>query len=184
MNRFKKIILTLVVAMLGIGAANAELRFGIKAGVNVNHITNMAKDFDNNRAGWTAGFMTEFKVPLIGLCFDASLMYQHLNNDIDNKNFIDIPINIKYKFGLPVVGRFLAPYIFTGPDFAFQLKKNDYTKTFQTAWNIGLGLELLRHLQIGASYGLGMNNILKSSGAANNMNVKNNYWNITAAYLF
>lgn len=185
MKRINKSILAILIALIGIGTASAEFRFGLKAGVNVNHLSTKGLLQENNQAGWTAGLMTEFKVPLIGLCFDASLMYQRLNNDLDNHNFIDIPINIKYKFGLPVVGKIISPYIFTGPDFAFKLDKEALnaikTKTFQSAWNVGLGVELLRHLQIGASYGFGLNNILKASNGAD---VKNNYWNITAAYLF
>ena len=61
------------------------------------------------------------------------------------------------------------------------------TKTFQTAWNIGVGVELFNHLQVAGSYGFGMNNIMKEVAGINTTNdfkVKNNYWTITAAYLF
>ena len=192
MNFIKKPLIALLLALMTIGVADAQFRFGIKAGVNVNHLSTKADVLENNnRAGWTAGVMTEFQVPVIGLCFDASLMYQRLNSEkeLDNKNFIDIPINIKFKFGLPIVGRFISPYIFTGPDFAFKLDKavvKDFkTKTFQSAWNIGAGLELVKHLQISASYGFGMNNIIKIVDKNSNpVSLKNNYWTITAAYLF
>lgn len=107
------------------------------------------------------------------------------------KNFFQIPINVKWKIGLPVVGKFLSPYIFTGPDFAFKLGGSDdvfKTKTFQCAWNIGLGVELLRHVQVGASYGFGMNTVLKQvtpiNNTSNDIKGKNNYWTVTAAYLF
>lgn len=190
MKDFKKILVAFLIAVVGIGAADAQFRFGIKAGVNVNHLS--LKDYkieDNNKAGWTAGVMGEFQVPIVGLCLDASLMYSRLNGLEDNKNFLMIPINVKYKFGLPVVGSFFAPYIFTGPSFDFKLDKNtvsDFkTKTFQAVWNIGLGIELVRHLQIGASYGFGMNNIAKKiSSEIDPTKLHNNYWTITAAYLF
>ena len=208
MNFFKRILAVLVIAIMGVGLANAEFRFGVKAGLNVNNIDiNKLKDtFDkDNGCGWTAGVMTEFQVPLIGLCFDLSLMYTRMNADATfdfgstdealskNRNFIQVPLNIKYKISLPAVGRIIAPYIFTGPDFSFKLDKNTVdavkTKTCQVAWNVGLGLQLVRHLQIGASYGFGINNIIEKMPESLGINttdlsLKNNYWTITAAYLF
>lgn len=195
MGSFKKFIAVLLIAITGFGVADAQFRFGIKAGVNVNHLSTSFNDYldDNNQAGWTAGVMTEFKVPMIGLGFDLSLMYARLNSDpdLDNKNFLQVPLNIKYKFSIPVISSILAPYIFTGPSFGFKLDKNTIdevkTKTFQAAWNVGLGLELVKHLQIGASYGFGINNIVKIVDSDYNLpdvKLKNNYWTITAAYLF
>ena len=189
MKVLKRFMVVLIIAMIGVGTANAGLRFGIKAGANVNHLSFKGNDnLDNNKAGWTAGVMTEFQIPVIGLCFDLSLMYSRLNGLEDNKNFIMIPLNLKYKFSLPVVGSFLAPYIFTGPSFDFKLDKSTYsalkTKTFQAVWNVGLGLELIKHLQVGASYGFGINNISKKVLDNPTVKLHNNYWTITAAYLF
>ena len=198
----KKILVVMLVAVMGISVADAKLRFGLKAGVNVSHLSANMGTFDkNNQAGWTAGIMTEFQLPLVGLGVDISAMYARLNSELNdiidldgeeispNKNFILIPVNLKYKISLPVVGSFLAPYIFTGPSFGFKLDKStidDFkTKTFQAVWNVGLGLELVKHLQIGASYGFGMNNILKTVySSADPVKYYNNYWTITAAYLF
>lgn len=188
----KKILVAFLIAVMGVGMANAQFKFGVKAGLNVNHLSANLGTFDqNNRAGWTAGVMTEFQVPIVGLCLDASVMYARMNSEkeLDNKNFINIPINVKYKFQLPVVSSFFAPYLFTGPSFDFKLDKNTMnamkTKTFQAVWNVGVGLEFVRHLQIGASYGFGMNNILdKVYSGANTVKLHNNYWTITAAYLF
>lgn len=188
----KKILAALLIAIMGIGVANAQFKFGVKAGVNVDHLSANMGTFDkNNRAGWTAGLMTEFQVPIVGLCLDLSVMYARMNSEkeLENKNFLLIPLNLKYKFQLPVVSSFLAPYIFTGPSFDFRLGKSTYEdfkmKTFQPVWNVGLGLELIKHLQIGASYGFGMNNIVKTFvDDVEPIKLHNNYWTITAAYLF
>lgn len=225
MNNLKKIFLAVIVALLGLGAsAEAKtIAFGIKAGLNVNklHFSKSAlNDLTNsdNSCGWTAGVMTEINLPIVGLGFDAALMYARMNNGKDavyipdaetgsvsveetnlyGKNFLEIPINIKYKISLPVVGSFLSPYIFTGPNFAFRMDKNVKdtwqnlkSRTFQMAWNIGIGIEFVKHLQVGASYGFGCNNIvdklnLDDAMGANleNLKVKNNYWTVTAAYIF
>ena len=87
-----------------------------------------------------------------------------------------------------MIEKIIKPYVFTGPTFAFKLDKDTFkdmkTKTCQVAWNVGLGVELINHLQVGASYGFGMNNIAKNWLDAKNLKVKNNYWTVTAAWLF
>lgn len=207
MKSYKKIILTLLVALFGMGMANAQFRFGIKAGLNLNsiHFNDAAANFSkDNHCGYTAGIMGEFNIPLIGLGVDLSAMYTRMNSEPTytedgeketgnfGKNFLEIPLNLKYKISLPVVGSFLAPYIYTGPSFAFALGKHTFddikSKTCQTAWNVGIGVELIKHLQIQGSYGFGMNNIVKfvDTDAINPVEVKakNNYWTVTAAWLF
>lgn len=202
---WKSALVAIMAVVLGCASANAQFRFGIKAGVNLNKLS--VKDLpgnfkSDNGCGFTGGIMTEFQVPIVGLCFDASLMYTHMSASTDlhsinsdgmvsdeitpKKDFLEIPINLKYKLGIPVV----HPYIFTGPSFAFKLSGDDNvlkTKTFQCAWNIGAGVELFSHLQIGASYGFGLNNIMEHAldiNTTEKFKIKNNYWTITAAYLF
>lgn len=201
MKSYKKIILTLLVALCGMGVANAQLRFGVKAGLNLNsiHLNNASATFgDDNKCGYTLGVMTEFQVPLIGLCFDLSAMYTRMNTELTQdhidknigKDFLEIPLNIKYKFGLPIVGSIISPYLLTGPAVAVKLNKNNkgadalQTKGVQAVWNVGVGVELVKHLQIQGSYGFGMNNIAKHWTETTQVKAKNNYWTVTAAYLF
>lgn len=205
MKNYKKVILTLLIAFLGMGAANAQLRFGVKAGLNLNSLSHLKDGYkDADKCGFTGGLMTEFQIPVIGICFDLSLMYTHMSSDLkDNnsnydlaKNFLELPINLKYKIGLPLVSKIVTPFIFTGPSFAFRLDKNKkditnfiQTKGVQTVWNVGLGLELIRHLQIQAGYGFGINNIAKEVAKQTSINtdfkkLRNNYWTVTAAWLF
>lgn len=62
------------------------------------------------------------------------------------------------------------------------------TKTVQMGWSVGLGLQFIKHLQIGAGYTFGINNIMKyvpqDYVEVGTLKVKNNYWTITAAWLF
>lgn len=189
------------------------IRFGVKAGANFNKISlsSVSNAFDDiknkaNSSGWEAGVMIDGQVPLIGLGFDLSLMYARMNNNSEiyygnevlyegGKNFLMIPLNIKYKISLPIVGKYIAPYVFTGPNFLVDLSKDTFTyiknKTCQVAWQVGLGLEFFNHVQIGAGYNFGLGKIGNSifdgiTGINQNTNytVKNNYWMVTAAYLF
>ena len=52
------------------------------------------------------------------------------------------------------------------------------------AWNFGVGVQLFQHLQIGASYVLGITKAVKYVQDAAGIDGKNNYWTVTAAWLF
>lgn len=193
--------------------ASAQFHFGVKLGTEVTSLKFNKDVFDSsNRAGFTGGVMAEVMIPMTNIGFDASVMYVHrtseyMQNLIANPqnpneitevktkvggDYIEIPINFRWKIGLPVVGKFVAPYLFTGPSFSFLTSKraiNDAykNKKFDSAWNFGIGIEVIRKIQIGASYGLGMTKVAESTGVSNgaaNIDGKNNYWTITAAYLF
>lgn len=211
MKTLKRIALVIAALLICSASANAKIfSFGIKAGANFNRLS-FSKEIVNdinkaNSSGWEAGVMVEANLPIVGLGADLSLMYARMNNNgtiFDNneeiyvagKNFIMLPLNIKYKISLPVIGKYMAPYIFTGPNFLFDLDKNTLknikNKKCQVAWNLGIGLEFFHHLQVGASYNFGLGKIGNSifdgiTGIDQNTDytVKNNYWMVTAAYLF
>ncbi len=218
----KKLKITLVMALVAIcgcfqANAGSPFRFGVKAGLNVDKFHFSEKDLKNdfdgdNRCGWTAGVMTEFTVPIVGIGMDLSVMYTRMNSEAQitgsdgllhsektGKNFLEIPLNVKYKINIPAVSRFVVPMIYTGPTLALKLggSKNNFlaTKSAQWGWNVGLGVELIRHLQVSAGYTFGINNIVKITdktgilpdwwpGVEDNVKLKNNYWTITAAWLF
>lgn len=193
----KKTILILAVAMMAIGA-NAQLRFGVKAGVGLNsiHLSNLSSDFKSeNRTGFTGGLMMEVNLPL-GLAVDASAMYTRRSGAINDtevgvRDYISVPVNLKYKLSLPVVSQIVKPFAFTGPEFSFNVgdKKSQYGSEYKSttvSWNVGLGVELLKHVQVAAAYNMGISksisNVLGISGVESG--AKDRAWTVTAAYLF
>lgn len=207
MRNFTRSIALAVVAIVALSAsmpAAAQFKFGLKAGVAINSLkftsteelkTSFGKD---NRAGFVGGAMIEFTVPVIGVGLDASLLYVHREAKGDNttenlkRDYIDIPINLKYKLNIPVISSVVRPFVTTGPSFAFLASKKEINQALENkstdiAWNFGFGLELLKHVQVAASYGLGLTNTLKAVGATSaseKIEGKNKYWTVTAAYLF
>lgn len=197
MKTFNKALLVALVAIFSFGYASADFRWGIKAGLNISNLNlkNIPSTVQDpgNRTGWQAGLMAEFTIPIVNIGADASLMYMRQNVDdnkvYENKDFIDLPINLKWKIGLPVVGNIISPIIYTGPDFLFAINKhvidNFKSKACEVGWNVGIGLQLVNHLQITAGYCFGLNNVAKLAGAnPQDMKAKKNYWTVTAAYLF
>lgn len=206
MKKIKLIIATLVLIVAASAAttASAQFRFGVKAGVNISKLS-FSQDALNdilskdNQAGFTGGIMAEFTVPIIGVGADVSAMYVRRNaRYIDSKglstaqrDYIEIPVNLKWKISTPVAS-IVTPYIFTGPTFAILASKDAVVDAYKsqkvdTSWNIGLGVELIRHLQVSASYAIGMNKTIKSLTplpTGEEVGARSNYWTITAAYVF
>lgn len=199
MKTIKVLIVMAIVAIASV-PAQAQFKFGPKVGLTVNELHFNSSTFNSdNRAGFTAGAMLEFTMPVAGWGFDASVMYVRRNtqwlenNNVtkDNRDYIDIPINLKWKINIPLINNIVRPYLATGPSFSFLTSRKSMAgaynnRKFDTAWNFGFGLELFKHVQVGASYGLGMTKALKTVGATGSAGVsgRNRYWTVTAAYLF
>lgn len=186
------------IAAIAVQPAAAQFRIGPRVGLNVNKL-HFDKELigNENRAGFNAGLMAEFTVPVVGIGFDISAMYVRRSAEwaqqqlIDKREYIEIPLNLKYKLNIPIVNSIIRPFLTTGPSFSFLTSKKSWTafrnKSCDVAWNFGLGVELLRHLQIAASYGVGMTKAFETIGAINGnagIEGKNRYWTVTAAYLF
>ncbi len=163
------------------------------------HFDSSVFDSDN-RAGFVGGVEMEFTAPIIGIGFDLSVLYVHQttkanfdplkNDNFEKKDYIEIPLNLKYKLSLPVVSKIVKPFVTTGPSVAFLTSRRAITEAYKNKavdyqWNFGFGVELFSHLQVGASYGIGLNNAVDVLGAnAAKIDGKNRSWTITAAYLF
>lgn len=187
--------------LMGASAAQAGglFKFGPKVGMTVNSLHFNDKLFDSsNKAGWTAGLMTEFRVPVIGVGADLSLMYVRRNsqfmvqNEIgkDNRDYIEIPLNLRYNFSIPVVSNVLSPYLAVGPSVSVLTSRKSYedfkNKSVDWALNFGIGVQLLNHIDVNARYGLGLTKAMKeiTDGGEAGIQGKNRYWTVSVAYLF
>ncbi len=204
MKRLKIIaIVAILTAAFSIPAQAGGFHFGVKLGMDVSQLHFNKDIFDSdNRAGFTGGLMCEFTAPLIGVGFDLSAMYVRRNtrflSEMDNENlsvnrdYIEIPLNLKYKLSIPAIERIIRPFVTTGPSVAFLTSRkavNSFlkNKSCDVAWNFGFGVELFSKVQVAASYGLGLTKSLEAVGVMDNgvdIDGKNRYWTVTAAYLF
>ena len=194
-----KVIIAMLAILIGTSAANAGglFKFGPKVGMTVNSMHFNQDIFEGkNKTGWTAGVMTEFRVPLIGVGADLSLMYVRRNsqfmvqNDIakDNRDYIEIPLNLRYNFSFPVISRIAVPYLAVGPSVSVLTSKKSIEEGLKNnsvdwALNFGIGVQLFSHLDVNARYGLGLSKAMKAAGKGG-INGKNRYWTVSVAYLF
>lgn len=204
MKTIKHLLLAAVAVIAVAGSANAQFKFGPRVGINVNSLHfNESIIKSDNRTGFNAGLEAEFTVPVIGIGFDASVMYVRRNAEIKDDgdilkkhcDYFEIPINVKWKMNIPLVAKVVKPYLFTGPSFAFLTSKRAITEAYKyksvdTSWNFGLGLEFFSHFQVSAYYGFGLNkSIIPIHVPGVNTNAtpidgKTHCWTVTAAWLF
>ncbi|MCC8145394.1 MAG: PorT family protein [Bacteroidales bacterium] len=191
----KSFILILGVLLLSAATAQAQFKYGLKAGVNIASASFDSDVFDkSNMTGFQVGPIIEFTVPILGIGLDAAALYSQQGfkvKDLDETyrtHTIDIPVNFKYKFSLVVMGAYLT----AGPYASFNLSdnlKNQYeSKSFGAGLNFGLGIELLSRLQVGANYKLGLTDDYKEitpiSASKEAFKGKQRGWTISAAYFF
>ncbi|WP_085536315.1 porin family protein [Massilibacteroides vaginae] len=172
--------------------ATAQLAFGVKGGLNISkaHFSKDVIDADN-LTGFQIGPMVDFTVPLLGIGMDAAVLYSQKGVDFKSEShktdYLEIPVNLKWKFGLPVLKGFLT----AGPYASFRiggdkiwnvLDEQIKTKGFGTGLNFGAGVEIVKHLQVGVNYDLGL--IKSYEGTERTGDGKNRGWAITAAILF
>ncbi len=200
-----KKILTLVVLLATITvAAQAQVKFGVKGGLN---ITSMKLDKSvadkSNQAGFFIGPTVKFTLPVVGLGIDAAALYDQRSAKVLDETLkqqsIQIPINLRYGIGLGSTASF---YIFAGPQFGFAIGDkvtelaNDAAdwrlKDSNLSANVGLGLMLLNHLQVSANYNIALgttgevdvNNAINTAWNTAIGKAKANAWQISLAYYF
>ena len=198
-----KKILTVVVlfaALMTAVPAKAEVKFGLKGGLNLTNLSINAHGWDkSNQAGFFIGPTVKFTLPIVGLGFDASALYDQRKGKIEDLDIkqqsIQIPINVRYGFGL---GSTASIYLFAGPQFGFNVGSKTVENILDGTWtfkgsnvsaNVGLGVMLLSHLQISANYNFALSKTgeLESAGLLSQSfkeNAKMNAWQIAVAYYF
>ena len=201
-------LIVLVAATYFAVPANAQLKFGIKGGLNITDMSLSNDVFEtSNRTGFFIGPTIKFTLPIVGLGIDASALYDQREGEVnveadDNtlvstrlkQKSINIPINLRYDIGL---GSLAAVYLAAGPQFGFNVgDKNQSLYKDVAEWrlntsnfgvNVGAGVMLLGHLQVGANYNIvcgKTGEITVLDGAESVLRGRSNTWQISAAYYF
>lgn len=195
----KKIFGALMIAVcMGMAMpAQAQINFGVKGGLNLSKasFSNVSENFKkDNFTGFFIGPMAEFNIPIVGLGVDASLLFAQRGITVSEgndeytvkQNGIDIPVNLKYNIGL---GNLLGIYLAAGPDFYFDFAsdktiegvKTDKRKA-EVGINVGAGVKLLNHLQVGANYNIPLGDTAKLEGIDGSYKTKT--WQVSVAYIF
>ena len=199
----KKLFAVVLMAVAFAMPSKAQFSWGIQAGLNMSNIS--VKDAADNagtavksRTGFFVGPTVKFTLPLVGLGIDASALYDQREGKAGDETIksqsIQIPINVRYGFGLGSVAEVFA---FAGPQFGFKLSGDkdfgveEWTlKSSNLSANIGIGATVLSKLQAKLNYNiaLGKTGEMKDKDAAGVMqeigSAKFNAWQVSLAWFF
>lgn len=158
----KKVLVAILLVVGMSQYSEAQLQFGVKAGVNYN--SDSFKDVSNDvlngaesRTGYHAGIWLRAKLPVVGLYLRPEIVYTELSNNVNylrtgvptKTDFtfrkIDVPVLVGKKvFGIGNV--FAGPsfqYIMSS-DFGFSDLSEISTEEFSLGIQLGFGIEFGR----------------------------------------
>ena len=200
----KKIFTTIVLmaAMLVAIPAKAGINFGIKGGYNITNFS-FSKDViaKDNQQGFFIGPSLKIGIPVLPIGFEIAALYDQRDAKLEGEKIsqksINIPINVRYELGL---GDMAGIYVAAGPQFGFNIGDKSFSfddvadyklKDSNLSINLGAGVRLVKHLEIGFNYNIALGktgefNVIDGAGEALgiNGNGKANAWQISAAYYF
>jgi len=164
----KKVIFTLCF-VLGALASQAQIDFGIKAGLNYNSdsfnkealtsvYTDLSEGDAKSKTGYHAGIWTRFKVPVLGVYLRPELVYTALKSEISGGDVtgeygfqkIDIPVLIGKRF-------LKVAHVYAGPSFQYIIDGEwDFDGLDSTIDDVETAVDgLTAGIQLGAGVELG-----------------------------
>ena len=200
--------LGVLLGMTAFGNAEAQFHWGLRAGADFSKFPTTADQFKSDYyTGFHVGPTVEMKLPL-RFSLDASLLFSQKNvgitsmektevKDILKTNYFVVPVNAKFDLvSLPGAD----VMVIAGPQFNFMLNNNleDLTnlnnlreteaKKASVGVNVGLGVRVLKMLQISALYNATLSDDYKFTSLNQTtqdvFNAKTNSFVIQAAVLF
>ena len=182
----KKIVLVVMMACC-MSQIDAQVRFGIKGGVNFENFNykNAKEELTiDNSIGWQAGALLQFKIPVVGIGVQPELLYTvkkaEVKNESNSIHYFEVPLNVQWGFDLAII----RPYVMAGPYFGYAVQCNgDVFKSHidKFDWGVGLGAGIeLWKLQLGARYSWGLQNV----SSMKEFEMKNNTFTLSLALMF
>lgn len=192
-------IMMLLIAAWVVLPLSAQWRYGVRIGGTFAsaHLSNAGDCSLDNRSGFSGGLVLEYTFAKSGLAPDIAIVYtryntrlRHLNDSPQSfgRNFIEIPIHLKYKIPVNFLADLINPMIYTGPSLAFKMG-DTYAepltaKTFQPRWDFGVGVSVVNFIQLTGGYSLGMGNAVKKFESQSEACLRTNGWHVAANILF
>ena len=199
--------LGILLGMTAFGSAEAQFHWGVRAGADFSKFPTTAEQFKSDYyTGFHVGPTVELSLPL-RFSVDASLLFSQKKagmtieetkaKDILKTNYIIVPVNAKYNIAsLPGAD----VMVIAGPQFNFKLSNNleelkdlnnlreVEAKKASVGVNVGLGVRVLKMLQISALYNATLSDDYKFTSLNQTtkdvFNAKTNSFVIQAAVLF
>ncbi len=197
----KRCLFLAMLAVLFATAAQAQFRWGVKAGLTTTGVDGDLEQYLNdNTVGFFAGATGEylFNLRYGRLGVDTGLMYAQRGikfegNDTHRFSYLEVPLSAKYIYP---VSKSVSVYGSAGPYFSFKVggaSSFDVGGSMTVsgpwdvnsfAWGLGFGggIELFKRLQLGTVYNIGLTSLYEEVNAP--FTAKERVWSFSAAFYF
>lgn len=213
MNMFMRRIWFIIVALAtlsGVGTTNAMaqggFRWGLMGGAHFSKWSTKSADYRSQLfTAMQVGPMVEYELPILPIAIEAGLLYSQRGASLEmaseealslKSHLIEVPVQLKaYVLSVPAA-RF---FVIAGPSLHFALNSSigdirltevRDIKANRVGVNLhaGIGVELLRYLQLSASFGAAMVDGYRFEGIYQSLNdyvnTKDKGVTVTARLLF
>ncbi len=205
----KKIFLiAITMCLLTSAPALAQFNWGIKAGLNLSSKPKSLGDIKSEgKNGFFVGPTAKFMLPVVGLGIEGNILYSQSSSELEEESItrrsIEVPIYLRYELSLPVVNKFLEPFVAVGPQFSWAMGDGEESwkdvagdiyeweyKKSNLSLNIGAGATVLNHIQLHINYNIALGNTgeLKADPSGTGWDYikgsKVNTWQVSADYIF
>lgn len=184
-------------------ACGQNIRYGLKAGVNLARLTNFNGEGNRNRVGATAGLMAdaalseklalhpELLFSQKGMRYEGSGPGGFTSIDEFRFNYLDLPVLLRLKFGSffaeagPQVGYLLSANSSvtrgssTVPTTTTTYSGTDGLRRFDAGYALGVGYQLLGRWELNARYNGGLLSVYSGPGTS-----VNSVFQFQVGYLF
>lgn len=167
----KVVLITVTAVLLGLVNVNAQdIKFGVKAGLNLAFITGDNTEDLTPNTDFHFGIMAEWKVSN-KFALQPEIIYSRQGSDLNIESEGRISLNY---LNVPIIGKYYVTKrlsLEAGPQIGFLLSTKggtlnykDLLKTTDFGVNFGVGYKLDNGLNFSARYNLGLTNINNVDG--------------------
>ena len=203
MKKNNFLVVAFIVAFSTIATTGfSQIRFGLRGGVGLNNPKLMDNKLEVDYLNtFRLGPTLEVMLPDLNFGVEASILYNNNRMDVRNtesnaiveitNHYIDIPLNIKYKFGLIAPVKIYAaggPYAkihLDGGNIKFaDVQEEIKAKSFEAGINLGVGAELFSKFAVGVNYGISLtdNYSINKPEWGEALNDKKGTWSVGIAF--
>lgn len=193
-----------IVALMVLGATTSFAQLGLRAGVNFNNIGKDAKDDPilkaENKTGFHIGAV--YNIDLIGaFSVEPGLYFSQkgfkLNDDDANMNYLEVPVNVKFKLldlSALALDAHIGPFAALGlggkwkNDLGeiklFDKDEGDYNR-FDFGLQMGVGAVFINKIYAGVHYDMSLTKVNEAESLTrDNIKEKNHVWMISVGLNF
>lgn len=185
MRRFLSILALWLLSVANLSARS--IMWGVEAGWDVRHLSMKSDVFKvDNRAGWFIGPKASLNVPVLPLRIEGAILYSQRGMDFvdssaddsqqEHLSYLIFPLNARFTISL---GKTVGIYALAGPQWSRYINHDSvldcydqmklYVDKSTLSVNVGLGVELLGHVQMGVTYNYAVDNDYLAAGLNTSM---------------